>query len=139
MIGAMITKARVRRSFGDFSQRNLDKFISNFAEKAALIYPNKLSVGGEIKGRGAIREWYRRDWEQFPEETFEVKNVCVENIFALTGTNIVTMEWSVRGKNRHQVEFSNNGVSVIHLRGGKISLMRVYIFDIEVAKRVWGD
>jgi ketosteroid isomerase-like protein len=139
MIGAMITKAMVRKSFGDFGQRNLDKFMEKWAEDAAIIYPDNLAVGGETKGKEAIREWYQKDWEQFPKESFEVKNVCIENMFALGGTNVVTVEWSVKGENRNQEKFTNGGVSVIHLSRGKVTLMRVYIFDGEVAKRVWGD
>jgi ketosteroid isomerase-like protein len=139
MIGAMITKALVRKSFGDFNQRNLDKFMEKWAEDAAIIYSNNLSFGGEKKGKAAIKEWYRKDWEQFPKERFDVKNVCVENMLALGGTNVVTVEWAVEGENRNQEKFTNSGVSIIHLVAGKVALMRVYIFDIEVANRVWGD
>jgi ketosteroid isomerase-like protein len=138
MIGAIVTKAMVRKSFGAFSQRNLDKFMEKWDENASIIYPNNLTVGGETKGTEAIKEWYRKDWEQFPEESFTVKNVCVENMFALGGTNVVTVEWSVKGKNRNREEFSNSGISVIHLTGGKVTLMRVYIFDLDIAKHVWG-
>jgi ketosteroid isomerase-like protein len=139
VIGAIITKTKVRKSFGNFSQRNLEEFMANWADDAVIIYPNNLAVRGETKGKEAIKEWYRKDWEQFPEESFKVENVCVENILALGSTNTVTVEWSVRGKNRDREEFTNRGISVIHLKNGKVSMMRVYIFDLEIAKKVWGD
>lgn len=82
------------------------------------------------RGKEAIREWYRKDWEQFPEEKLEVENVSVKNLFALSGTNTVTVEWSVIGNNRHKEEFTNRGVSVIHLVKGKIAQMRVLIVAI---------
>ena len=138
MIGAIITKALVRKSFGNFSRRNLDRFLANWAEDATIVYPPNLAVGGETRGKEAIREWYRKDWEQFPRESFNVENVCVENIFALGGTNTVTVEWSVKGQNRDKEEFTNRGVSIIHLIRGKVTLMRVFMFDTDTAKRVWG-
>ena len=56
--------------------------MANWADDAAIAYPPNLAVGGETRGKEAIREWYRKDWEQFPQESFKVENVCVENIFA---------------------------------------------------------
>jgi ketosteroid isomerase-like protein len=139
MIGAIITKFLVRKSFGNFSQRNLDKFLTSWADDASILYPTNLSFGGEKKGKAAIKEWYRKDWEQFPEESFKVENVCVDNILAMGGTNTVTVEWSVNGKNRYKEEFTNRGVSIIHLAKGKVTRMRVYIFDTDIANRVWRD
>lgn len=139
MIGAIITKAMVRKSFGNFNHRNLDKFMSNWRDDASIIYPSNLTDGGETKGKEAIREWYRKDWAQFPEESFKVENVCIKNMFALGGTNTVTVEWSVKGKNKSKEEFANRGVSVIHLIKGKVALMRAYFFDFDTAKRVWWD
>ena len=139
MIGAMIVKSKVRSSFDVIGQHNLDKFMASWSDNATLIYPNNLSVGGEIKGKEAIKEWYRKDWEQFPVMSYDVKNVCIQNIFALGGTNVATVEWAVKGRNKNMEEFSNSGVSIIHIRKGKVTMMRIYIFDLEVAKRVWCD
>jgi ketosteroid isomerase-like protein len=139
MIGAAIAKAKIRKGFASFGGRNLDKFLDNFADNAAIIYPHNLAAGGEIRGKEAIREWYRKDWEQFPEETFKVETVCVEDMFAVGATNVFTVEWSVVGKNKEHVEFSNRGISVISLVKGKVAQMRVFIFDMDLAKRVWGD
>ena len=139
MIGAMIAKKKARSGFDSISRHDLDTFLSEWAEDATFVYPGNLSVSGETKGKQAIREWFRKFMEQFPVSNFSVKNICVQNIFAFGGTNVLAVEWDIKLKNRDGEEFQNSGVTVISLKGRKAVLVRDYIFDLEVAKRAWGE
>jgi ketosteroid isomerase-like protein len=44
---------------------------------------------------------------------------------------------TVKGKNKNQEEFSNSAVMISRISNGKITRMQRYIFDTDVAKRVW--
>ncbi|OGO03122.1 MAG: hypothetical protein A2Y91_03815 [Chloroflexi bacterium RBG_13_54_8] len=101
MIGAIIAKKRARSAFDSLSRHDPDTFLANWANNATFVYPTNLRVGGVIKGKQAIKEWFRKFMEQFPVSNFAVKNICVQNIFALAGTNVLAVEWGIRLKNRH--------------------------------------
>jgi len=88
MIGAIIAKKKARSGFDSISRHELDTLLADWAEDASFVYPGSLSVSGEMKGKQAIKEWFGKFIEQFPVSTFRVKNICVQNIFALGGTNV---------------------------------------------------
>ena len=138
MIGAIIAKKKARSGFDSLSRHDLDKFLADWADDAMFICPGNLSVSGEINGKEAIREWFMKYIDQFPISSFNLKNVFVENIFALGGTNTIAVEWDVKLNNRDGEEFDNSGVTIISLKGGKAVLVRDYISDLEVTRKAWG-
>ena len=139
MIGAIIAKKKARSGFDNLSLHDLDKFFADWSSGATFIYPGNLSVSGEFHGKEAIQEWFQRFIDQFPLSSFTLKNICVQNIFALGGTNVLAIEWDVRLNSRDGEEFNNSGVTVITLKGRKAILVRDYCFDLEVSKRAWGE
>ena len=139
MIGAIIAKSKARSGFDSLSGHNLEKFMADWADDAMFIYPGNLSTSGEIKGKEAIQEWFKKFIEQFPISSFNLKNICVQNIFALGGTNTLAIEWDVKLTNREGNEFENSGVTIICLKGRKAVLVRDYISDLEVTKKAWGE
>ena len=139
MIGAIIATSKARSGFDSLSGHNLEKFMADWADDAMFIYPGNLSISGEIKGKEAIQEWFKKFIEQFPISSFNLKNICVQNIFALGGTNTLAIEWDVKLTNREGNEFENSGVTIICLKGRKAVLVRDYISDLEVTKKAWGE
>ncbi len=77
--------------------------------------------------------------EQFPKANFTLKNVSVQNIFALSGTNVVAAEWDVALTNREGGDFLENGVTVVDIKKGRIVLISVYKLDTDVMRRAWGE
>ena len=75
--------------------------------------------------------------EQYPEIEFNVKSVCVQNIFDITGTNFVIVEWDIRVKRTDEKEFENTGITTINLRYGKATEVRDFIFDLDKVKEAW--
>ena len=138
MIGVIATKRKVRSAFDSLSLHNLDTFIANWGEDATFIHRSSRSVSGEVQGKEAIEEWFRRFTEHYPISSFTVKNVCVENIFALGGNNVVAVAWDVKLANKDGKEFENSGVTLINVKKGKAALVQDYIFDLEVAKAASG-
>ncbi len=139
MIGAIMAKRKIRSSFDCLNRRDLDAFMANWHEEGRLIHPGNLSISGEIEGKEAVREWFQRFLDRFPGLKFTLNNVCVQNIFALGGTNVVTVEWELVVTDEEGKEYRNSGVNVINLRGGKAVLVRDYIFDIELHRSAWGE
>jgi ketosteroid isomerase-like protein len=119
--------------------RYVPKFISDWAEDATFIYPPAVSVGGKTEGKRAIEKWFEKFVEQFPKVNFKVKNVCVENIFDVTGTNVAVAEWDITYTNRDGKEFTNTGVTVIKGRKGKAVWVCDYYFDTDTLKKAWGE
>jgi len=139
MIGAVIARKKVRASFECLNQRDLNTFLHNWAEDATFIYPGDLSVSGTMEGKSAIHEWFQKMMDQFPEINFTVKNVCVKNILAFSGTNVLAVEWDVALTNRNGTEFQNSGVTMITLKKGKAVEVRDYLHLSEASKQAWGE
>jgi ketosteroid isomerase-like protein len=139
MIGAIIVKSKVRSAFAALNRRDLPAFLSGWAEDATFIYPGNLSASGKLEGKKAIEGWFRKYLEQFPTLKFTLKNVSVQNIFALGGTNVVAVEWDINLTNREGKDFQNSGVTIISVKKGRVILVCDYIFDTEVLKRAWGE
>ena len=138
MIGAIIAKRKVRSAFESLNKRDLRKFMANWAEDCIFIYPGSASVSGKWEGKKAVEQWFQKMMDQFPKFKFTLKNILVQNIFALGGTNVIAVEWALTLTNREERDFHNNGISVIHVKGGKAVLVVDYM-DTEVLKRSWGE
>ena len=139
MIGAIIAKRMAHAVLDTLNRRDLDTYMSSWAEDSTYIFPGNLPISGETRGKEAIRELHQKYLDKFPLINFTMKNVFIENIFALGATNIVAAEWDLKYKNQEGEEFENSGVTVVHVKKGKAVLVREYIFDVELEKRAWGE
>jgi ketosteroid isomerase-like protein len=95
-----------------------------------FIYPGEIYASGTFKGKTAVERWFRKFFEQFPRIHFDVQDICVRNIFALTGTNVVAVHWNIHLTNREGRVGENSGVTVITIEGGKVILVKDFIFDL---------
>lgn len=137
MIGAMIAKMLIKNAFRDLSNRNIDKFLSAWSEDAVFHYPGTGNAHGTFSGKPTVRAWFARMLETYPEIKFDVTNVCVRNIFDITGTNYVIAEWNIRVKRTDGRVFENKGVSTVNLRFGKANDVWDFIFDLDTVKEAW--
>ena len=139
MIGAIIARRKLSSAFDALNNHDLDKFLADWADDAIFIYPGEVSVGGEFKGEPAIKEWFGKMIEQCPRIHFTTRHVCVRNIFDMTGTNHVAVEWDVELTNKDGKQVRNNGVTRIDLKMGKATFVKDYIFDSQGIKEEWGE
>ena len=105
MIGAIVAKRKASSGFNALNRHDINAFMNTWAEDATYIFPGNLSISGETKGKEAIREVFRKFLERFPLINFNVKNIFIQNIFALGSTNIVAAEWGLKYKNQEGGEF----------------------------------
>lgn len=137
MLGALISKQKVRSAFSYFNDRNMDKFLSLWDDNAIFIYPGNVSVSGTNKGKGAVSAWFNNLMDAGPSVHFSIKSICVDNIFDLIGTNVITVEWDNSVTNRKGINILVSGVSVIRIKKGKILKVCDYIFDPEKLPIAW--
>jgi len=139
MIGTLVAKSKVRTAFNHLNNRNVAKFMADWAEDATFIYPGDISVSGEFKGKKAIEEWFGKMMAQFPRINFTVKHICLQNIFDMTGTNHIAVEWDINLTNKDGKEVQNSGITRLDLKMGKAVMVRDFIFDSEKVKVGWGE
>jgi len=138
MIGAIIGKRKVRLQYDYLNRHATKAFMAGFAKDATFVYPGNVSASGEIKGKKAIEKWFHKFMEQFPKVNITVKNIYIQNIFALGPTNVFAVEWDEAVTNKEGKSFQYSGVTTINIKRGKATSVREYIFDNEVLKKAWG-
>lgn len=139
MIGALVARKAVAEGFEALNRHDLAKFMSNWRDDAVLIYPGETPASGTFSGKAAVEGWFRRFFDQFPRIQIDIQEICVRNIFALGGNNVLAVHWDAHLTNREGREAQNSGVTVIHIKGGKAVLSKDYIFDLGETFRVnWG-
>jgi ketosteroid isomerase-like protein len=139
MIGAIIARKAVARAFRALSNHDLEGFMSAWRDNGVLIYPGEIWASGTFTGKPAVTAWCRKFFEQYPKINFNIQQICAENIFAMSGTNVMTAHWNIYLTNRSGRVGQNSGVSVITLQRGKVVQVKDFVFDLGENFRLnWG-
>lgn len=139
MIGAIIARKAIAGAFEALNNHDLEKFMSAWSDDATFVYPGEIPQSGTFKGRNAVEGWFKGFFEQFPKIRFDVKDICIKNIFAMSGTNVVIAHWDIYLTNRAGREGQNAGVTAITIKGGKVVHVKDFIFDLgDNFKLNWG-
>ncbi len=139
MIGALIAKRSILGGFEAMNRHDLSRFLAAWRDDASFIYPGDVPASGTFAGKAAVESWFRRFFDQFPHIRFDVRDVCVRNVFDAIGTNVVAARWDLELTNRAGRTGRNNGVTVIELHRGHVCRVQDYIFDLGESFRLnWG-
>jgi ketosteroid isomerase-like protein len=130
MFGAMIARKAAANAFRALNNHDRKGFMSAWRDDGVLIYPGEMWASGTFHGKVAVEEWCRKFFEQYPKIQFDVQQICVENIFAMSGTNVITVHWNIFLTNRTGRVGQNSGVSVISLKSGKVIQVKDFVFDL---------
>ena len=130
MIGALVARKALAGAFDALNRHDLPKFMSAWRDDGVFIYPGEIPESGIFQGKSAVEGWFRHFFEQFPEIRFDIQDLCVRNIFDLSGTNVVAVHWSIQLSNREGRAGQNSGVTVVNIRRGKVFLVKDFIFDL---------
>ena len=139
MIGAIIGAKLVRSQYDRLNRGDIETFMAGIADDATFIYPGNVSVGGEIKGKKAIDEWFHKLMEHYSKISITLKNVFVANVLALGSTNIFAVEWNEIATNRDGKDFKFSGVTIIEVKRGKATRIQEYVYDTDILKKAWGE
>jgi ketosteroid isomerase-like protein len=129
MVGTLVAKRALAGAFAALNRHDLAGFMAAWRDDGAFIYPGEVPESGTFQGRSAVEGWFRRFFEQFPTIQFDVQAVCLRNIFDFVGNNVVAVHWNVQLQNREGRRGENSGVTVIHIKHGKVLLAKDFIFD----------
>jgi ketosteroid isomerase-like protein len=139
MIGAFIAKKKVSSAFDALNRRDLSVFLSAWRDDCVFIYPGDIPVSGKMEGKTSIENWFQNFMDQFPKINFTLKNICIENVLDVVGTNVVTAHWDVNLINRNGKAIQNSGITIINSKFGKAFLVIDYIFDTgDKFRTAWG-
>jgi len=139
MIGAAIAKTLSRKAFDCLNKKDVEGFLAHWHDDAVFHYPGQLSVSGDIKGKDAIRTWFKNLFEHFPTISFKVNGIYVRDIFAMSPSNAVAVEFDVKATLADGSDYINNYVVLLRIKGGKTVDVREFTFDYETFRRGWGE
>ncbi len=139
MIGAIIARKAIRDAFRALDQHNLPKFMSAWKDNGVFVYPGNVWASGSFAGKNSVESWIRNFFDQFPKIHFDIQDICIKKFFALSGTNMISVQWNIELTNRDGRGGLNSGVTMINIVDGKVAHVKDYIFDLgEDFKRNWG-
>ena len=139
MIGAILAKKSIVNAFEALNRHDLPTFMAGWRDDGVFIYPGDIPVSGTYNGKDAVEGWFQNFLEQFPKIQFDVQDICVRNIFAFTGNNVIAAHWNLQLTNKDGREGQNSGVTVITVRGSKVCQVKDFIYDLgENFKLNWG-
>ena len=130
MIGAILAKKALAAAFDALNRHDLVAFMSAWRDDGVFIYPGEIPESGTFSGKAAVEGWFRRFFEQFPGIRFDVQGIGVRNLFDLVGTNEAAVHWNLQLNNREGRVGQNSGVTVVHIKGGKVTWVKDFIFDL---------
>ncbi len=138
MIGALLIKRGVRRSFDLMNQKDLAELMRWWAEDGVLEFPGQTQVSGRYEGKQAIAGFFRRMFGRMAAIHFSVKRVMVTHPFALGLTNSAMCEWALDETSHDGVSTHTEGVTILEFRRGRGVAARDYIFDTTPLEVMWG-
>jgi hypothetical protein len=59
-----------------------------------------------------------------------MQDICVRNIFDLIGNNVIAAHWNLKLTNWEGRAGQNSGVTLVHIRYGKVILAQDFISDL---------
>lgn len=140
MIGALVAQWSVRRTYDALNARDLDAFLTAWAEEASFTFPGDVPASGTVTGKAAVRAWFEELLDRFPHLRFDVRRVCVARPLALGASNDLTAHWEIELTNRDGVSNRNSGITLIRIRRGKVVAARDFIASTgDDFRRVWGE
>jgi ketosteroid isomerase-like protein len=129
MIGALLMQRAVRSGCATVNRRDSDAVAGLLNEDAVFEFQGETIKSGRFEGREAIREWFANWFETMPVTRFTVRHLSVENIWAVSDSNVVHVEWDLEegGCDGHRYQLT--GVTAFVVEGGKARSAKDHIFD----------
>lgn len=138
MIGVVLARRAIAAAYDAMNRHDLSTFMSGWRDDGVFIYPGDIPESGTYEGKDDVKAWFDHFFEQFPEIEFELQDMCVRDIFDLAGNNVIAVHWDLRFTNREGRSGENSGVSVVTIRGGKVLMVKDFLFDTgEEFRRNW--
>ena len=111
-----------------WNSKDASKLAAFFAEGATYYEPDFAEPQDGASGIAAVAE---KTWADWPEASFEVVSVTVED-------PRVVLEWRSSAKHKSGKTLNLEGVDVLEWKGDKLAAVRVY-YDVHARVTALGD
>ncbi len=116
----MSAEALIREFFEVFNKRNLDKIQYLLGADAAFYFPKTQPLIGTAR----ILKFLNILFRQYPQLRFEIQRIIVDG-------NQAAIHWTNQGKNKRDLPYENEGVTLMELQDGKIIFISDFFKDTE--------
>jgi ketosteroid isomerase-like protein len=118
-----LIRRQVRKAYGNLRAGDYDKVVDRFGPDSIFCMEGDHPLGGENRGREAIRDWFRRAWELFPDLRLEPHEILVNG----GPWNIrVATHFTVTASLPDGSTYRNEGMQFLKLRGPSVVEDRLY-------------
>ena len=115
-----IVASQVRKGYGRVSAAEFDELLKGFVDDAVFQMMGEHPLGGERRGKAAIREWFDEMHRLFPDLKLEPITVVASgppwNMHAATRFRVTSA----------QANYANEGIQFMHLRWAKVVEDRLF-------------
>ena len=122
MYHASVKKA-VRRAFAVISRGGYEAVVRGFDPRAVLTFPGEHGLAGTFEGRDAIRGWFERLLDSFPNLTLQPTTIVVEGF--PWDTKVATL-FRAEATLPDGAAYHNEGIQFLRLRWGRVIEERLY-------------
>lgn len=126
-----IARRKAEGVFEALSRGDYDAALADVADDVHHIFPGDNAVGGERHSKEAMRRWFERLYNLFPDLSFEVHNVAVRGF---PWDMAVSIEWVDRATAVDGEPYVNEGAHWIRLQWGKATRIHAFL-DTEKVTR----
>ncbi len=116
----MSSEVFIRKFFEVFNQRDLDKMEELLSPEAEFYFPKTQP----LIGKNRILKFLSILFRQYPRLRFDIQRIIVDDDNA-------AIHWTNEGKNKRDVPYQNEGVTIMELRDGKIIFISDFFKDTE--------
>ena len=132
MIYSYIVEKSIRQSFDDVNNHRWDAAVKALSPNAYHRVSGDHALGGERRGKQAVKQWFERMGRVFPKLHIDIEQV---EVTGWPWNTTVFVKWRANAKLLDgQSSYVNNGVHVFNLRWGKVHSIEEY-FDSQAADR----
>ena len=116
----MSSQSFIREFFEVFNHRNLDKMEHLLSSDAELYFPKTQP----LIGKNRILEFVKILFRQYPQLRFDIRRIIIQDHQA-------AIHWTNQGKNKRDVPYENEGVTIMELKDDKIIFISDFFKDTE--------
>lgn len=113
----------VRRAFRRIRPETIDEVLARFADDVVFSFYGDHALGGELRGREAVRAFFDRTFRLFPDLRLEPLTVVAGGP---PWNTVASTRFSLRATLPGGEPYRNEGMQFLRLRWGKVVEDRLY-------------
>ena len=112
-----IVKRIVRRTFRRLSEGDYEAVVRQFGSQSRFLFSGDHELGGERRGRDAVRKWFQHMLGLFPGIRIEPRDVVVNG---WPWNTVVATHLAISATLADGRPYSNEGMQLLRLRWGRV-------------------